>query len=186
MERSAQFSSFSLHPSFFLPYPAPMLLGILSDSHDKIPALRAAIRVLVANGAQQLIHCGDIGGEQAIDCLAGHPAAFVWGNCDWDRRGLDEYARSIGVTCLGTAGCLDLAGKRVCVTHGDEPPIVQRLLADPAADYLLMGHTHALRDEKIGRVRVINPGALHRAATKTVALLDLTTDRLQVLEVKGV
>ena len=163
-----------------------MVIGILSDSHDKIPALQAAIKVLLANGAQMLIHCGDLGGEQAIDCLAGHDAAFVWGNCDWDRRGLDEYARSVGVRCLGTGGCLDLDGKRVCVTHGDEPPTIQRLLADPETNYLLMGHTHQRRDERVGHVRVINPGALHRANVKTVALLDLTNDRLTVLEVKGV
>jgi putative phosphoesterase len=163
-----------------------MILGILSDSHDKIPALQAAIKVLLANGAEHLIHCGDIGGEQAIDCLAGHHAAFVWGNCDWDRRGLDEYAQSVGVNCLGTGGCLDLDGRRICVTHGDEPPIIQRLLDDPTTDYLLMGHTHLVRDERIGRVRVINPGALHRAATKTVALLDLATDQVQVLTVRGI
>jgi putative phosphoesterase len=163
-----------------------MTIGILSDTHDRIPALEAGVRTLLANGAGCLIHCGDIGGERAIDCLAGHDAAFVWGNTDWDRRGLDEYARSVGVRCLGTGGCVEIDGKRVCVTHGDEPATVRRYLSDPTTDYLLMGHTHQLRDERIDNVRVINPGALHRAAVKTVVLLDVPRDKVIVLEVPNV
>ncbi len=163
-----------------------MVIGILSDSHDKLAALQAGIKTLLANGAQMLIHCGDIGGGKGVDCLAGYDAYFVWGNCDWDRRGLDDYARSVGVNCLGTGGCIERDGKVICVTHGDEPGTVRRFMEDPKASYLLMGHTHQLRDERIGHIRVINPGALHRATIKTVATLDLASDHLQVMEVKGV
>jgi predicted phosphodiesterase len=49
------------------------------------------------------------------------------------------------------------------------------------ADYLLHGHTHELRDERIGRTRMINPGALFRAARYTAALLDPRADRLEIL-----
>ena len=38
-------------------------------------------------------------------------------------------------------------------------------------------------DRLVGRVRVINPGALHRANPKTVALLDTAADRVEFLEV---
>ena len=50
-------------------------------------------------------------------------------------------------------------------------------------DYLLHGHTHVRRDERVGKVRIINPGALHRAREKTVAVLDTDTDRLTFVRV---
>jgi hypothetical protein len=50
-------------------------------------------------------------------------------------------------------------------------------------DYLFHGHTHVVRDDRIGKLRIINPGALYRASRKTVALLNLTDDRLQYLTV---
>ena len=34
-------------------------------------------------------------------------------------------------------------------------------------------------DQRIGRTRIINPGALHRASPKTVALLDTERDKLE-------
>ena len=51
-------------------------------------------------------------------------------------------------------------------------------MSDEAADYILHGHTHCKRDERIGRCRVINPGALHRANPKSVATLDTASDTL--------
>ena len=39
------------------------------------------------------------------------------------------------------------------------------------------------RDERFGKTRIINPGALHRASEKTVALLDLATDQLEFIRV---
>jgi predicted phosphodiesterase len=52
-------------------------------------------------------------------------------------------------------------------------------------DYLLHGHSHLTRDERVGRTRIINPGALHRAREKTVALLDTATDALKFITVNA-
>ena len=58
-------------------------------------------------------------------------------------------------------------------------------LAD-GVDWLLHGHTHQVRDERIGRTRIINPGALQRARRYTVGLLDTESDSLDVLEIPTV
>jgi putative phosphoesterase len=160
-----------------------MLLGLLSDSHDRIDALAAGIRALREAGAEYFLHCGDIGSERAIDQLAGLPAAFVWGNTDGDRLSLARYAESIGVTCYGNFGELELGGKRIALLHGDDAKLKQKVLAEQQYDYLFQGHTHVREDRRVGRVRVINPGALHRAAVKTVATLDTASDELKFLTV---
>ena len=162
-----------------------MLLGLLSDTHDRVDAMAAGVALLRDHGAEFFIHCGDVGAERVLDYLAGLPSAFVFGNTDWDRAALARYAASIGVACHGTLADLALAGKRIAVTHGDDFKLKQRLLADQQHDYLLQGHTHVRADQRVGRTRVINPGALHRAKEKTVAVLDTATDTLQFLVVSA-
>ena len=160
-----------------------MLVGILSDTHDRADTMAAAMKLLRQRGAEFFVHCGDVGSERVIDHLVGVPSAFVFGNTDWDRAALARYAQSIGVACHGSFADLELGGKRVAVTHGDDYRLKQRLLAEQKHDYLLQGHTHVRADERVGPTRVINPGALHRAKEKTVAVLDTATDTLRFLAV---
>lgn len=160
-----------------------MIVGILSDTHDRIHAAAAGIAVLRAKGAEFFIHCGDVGSQRVLDHLAGLPAAFVWGNTDYDRRGLQRYAADIGVTCLGDVGELELGGKLFVILHGDDAAARRRLLDQQRHDYLLQGHTHLAADQRIGRVRLINPGALHRTRHKTVATLNTTTDAVSFHDV---
>ena len=162
-----------------------VLIGILSDTHGAGEAASAAVALLLREGAAHLIHCGDVGSQSVLDALADRvPAAFVWGNTDFDRAALRRYATSLKVECFDTFGELDLAGKRIAITHGDDARLVRRILADQQHDYLLVGHTHVKDDDHVGRTRVINPGALYRAAEKTVALLDAARDELRFLTVR--
>ena len=162
-----------------------MIVGILSDTHDRVAAARAAVELLQKHGAQYFVHCGDVGSEMVLDVLAGLPSAFVFGNTDWDRRGLERYAADVHVSCLGQGGQLELGGKSFHVEHGDEPRSLKRAIESQQFDYVLHGHTHVRRDERVGRTRVINPGALHRAREKTVAVLDAASDRLEFLPVSA-
>jgi putative phosphoesterase len=156
-------------------------LGILSDTHDRGHAFAKAVDALRRAGAEYYIHCGDVGSPDMLDHLAGLPAAFVYGNNDYDHTALERYARDLDLSYLGPFGQLTLADKQIGVLHGDDPRLKRKLLADQSLDYLLQGHTHLRADERVGRTRVINPGALHRAAEKSVALLDLTTDDLRFI-----
>lgn len=168
-------------------------LGILSDTHGHAEACRAALDVLTEMGAQAFAHCGDVGEESVIDALAGHPVWFVWGNTDLDRARLRAYAEDLGLQCLGNLGRFVLGGKQFVLTHGDDAQRVAevRLAAEQGRpvkgearpdDYLLTGHTHVPHDRRVGGLRWLNPGALYRARTKTVALLDVTTDDLLLRE----
>src|SRR5206468_3508718 len=100
-------------------------------------------------------------------------------NNDYDRQDLARYAASIDVRCLREFGELELDGKRIAVTHGDDARLLKQLMLQQRHDYLLLGHTHVKRDQRVGTMRIINPGALYRAAEKTVAVLDLASDQLK-------
>lgn len=160
-----------------------MLIAILSDTHDRTDTMAAAVQLLHSRGANYFIHCGDVGSPAVLDHLAGLRAAFVWGNCDWDRLALERHAKSIGIECFGAFGELELDGRKIALIHGDDPALKRRLLSEQQRDYLLQGHTHVRQDLRVGRTRIINPGALHRANPKTVALLDTAEDLLEFLEI---
>ena len=156
-----------------------MRIGILSDTHDRLDAMIAGMKVLKHAGAEMFIHCGDVGGEKILDCLAGENVIVVWGNCDFDRAGMARYGADVGINCQGEFAELEIAGKRIVVTHGDDGKLMRRLLAGNQHDYLLHGHTHMASDDRLGRLRIINPGALYRASVKSVAILDPVEDVLQ-------
>lgn len=160
-----------------------MLIGILSDTHDRIEATLAGMKLLQDGGAEFYIHCGDVGGEQIIDQLAGMKSALVWGNNDWDRRELTRYAEALGIQAFQSCGELELGGKFFAVTHGDDARLVRQIVEQQKHDYLLLGHSHVRTDQRVGKIRIINPGALHRASQKSVALLDTATDALKFLPV---
>jgi hypothetical protein len=162
---------------------AGMLVGLLSDTHDRLDAMIAGTRALRAAGATWFIHGGDVGGERILDVLAGDQAAFVWGNNDWGRDELARYANTIGLQCLGDFGELTLDGKRFAVTHGDDTARLKRVQTAQQDDYLITGHTHVCSDTRIGRIRWINAGALYRAREKTVAVLDTRQDQLRFITV---
>lgn len=161
-----------------------MLIGLLSDTHSHLDHARRGIAILLEAGATRLIHCGDVGSDDVIELLADTNAAFVFGNNDYDHAGLRRAAMQYGVNCLDLYGTLELAGKRLAVTHGDDGRLLRTILDAQQHDYLFTGHTHAPHDERFRRTRAINPGALYRAKQKTVATLDLTTDVLTYYEIE--
>lgn len=156
-----------------------MLVGLLSDSHGYSARTRDALRLLADRGAGIFLHMGDIETEQVIDQLAGLDARIVFGNND-DERSLGPYAASLGVTVMHPMGRIVVDDRTIAFTHGH----IGRCMIDwQESDYFIHGHTHRRRDERHGRTRVINPGALHRANPFTVALLDPAKDALEFISV---
>ncbi len=162
-----------------------MLIGILSDSHDRHLAVREAVTIFDELGVEHVIHCGDVGGAPVFDELVGRPCTFVWGNMDCPSDGLLAYLQSVGLAVPdGVPTRLELDGKTFAVFHGHEGGIEAAIDALDV-DYILHGHTHRARDETMGGKRIINPGALHRARRKTVATLDTATAKLTFHRIRG-
>lgn len=161
-----------------------MRIGLLSDSHGDAAATERAVALLAARGAEAFIHCGDVCSLAVLDALVGRQAWFVWGNCDAPDAAARRYVERIGLPWPNVPLDLALAGRRIRVLHGHERAF-RAALAAADVDYLVHGHTHIRADRRVGSMRVINPGALHRAAVHSVALLDLADDSLAFLALDG-
>jgi hypothetical protein len=160
-----------------------MRIGILSDTHDQVARTATAVAMLIAEGVEALIHCGDLTGPEVVAVCGRLPSYYVFGNNDFQEDRLRRAMARVGGTCLERGGELALKRWRVALTHGDSNSELRRLRAlDP--DYLLFGHSHRPTDERDGPTRWINPGALYRATAWTVAVLDLASDALHWLKVR--
>lgn len=159
-----------------------MLVGILSDSHGRHLMVRRAVDLFDRLDVGHFIHCGDVGTANVFNELVGRPLTFVWGNTDEPSGKLLAYLDGVDITPPETVPArVVLEGKRFAVFHGHERAFEHADRLD--VDYVLHGHSHERRDERIGRVRFINPGALHRARVRTVATLDTATDQLVFHEI---
>lgn len=171
-------------------------IGLLSDSHGDHVITRRAVSLLVAKGVDMLLHMGDVCGTAVLDELvvaapntSGNrnvpdtlDARVVFGNND-DPDELGPYARSIGLRVDHPAGRVSLGNDTfLAYMHGDRNADMSRAVAD-GARYLVHGHTHLVADSRVGKTRVLNPGAIHRASRYTVAVLDTAADRFVVHEV---
>lgn len=161
-------------------------IGLLSDSHGRAEVTRRAVEILADQGARVLIHLGDIETTAVIDQLVVDGATtkkvidsyLVFGNVDWDLGDLGRYAADLNIRVEHPVGRIELPDGRAFVfTHGDNAKLMQQALEQQVA-YLCHGHTHLAQDECIRSTRVINPGALSRAAQYSVALIDTESDGL--------
>ena len=160
-----------------------MLVGILSDSHGQHLVVRQALALFDKLGVSQIIHCGDVGGQGVFDEFVGRRVSFVWGNMDSPDSGLLAYLNTVGIVAPSKAPVrLELDGKTFAVFHGHERSF-NRAVRTLDVDYILHGHTHTPRDERVKGKRIINPGALHHVRRKTVAILDTATGDLTFHEV---
>jgi hypothetical protein len=163
-----------------------MRIGIISDTHGRAERLRQAVDTLCRRGVDALVHCGDVGSAECVAALAGcdAPAYVVLGNMDRRPDDLVEAASEHGVTLAWEVVEVPIgAGEFLVATHGHDENLLGELIAHRQFPYVCHGHTHRMRDERYGPVRVINPGALHNAHHHTVALLDTLSEDLDHIRI---
>ncbi len=161
-----------------------MKIAIVSDTHDQADRVERSLALARDRSAELVIHCGDIVGPEIVGLFRGWTAHFVFGNCDWDQAGLKEAIAGIGATCHENCGHLDIEGVRLAFIHGHDTNLMNDLRTGGAFAYLFHGHTHFAMDRQFGPTRVINPGALQRAAIKTFVVLDTATGKAESVVVE--
>lgn len=156
-----------------------MKVGILSDTHDNLGAVRKACDLFAAEGITLLLHCGDVCGPAVVEALEGFTVYFALGNMD-RMPALGLAVDNLQGGRLARLHTLTLAGRPIALLHGDDGALLQRLIASGDYAYVVHGHTHRRAHSRRGAVQVINPGALGgvRREPRSVCILNLETDEV--------
>jgi len=137
-----------------------MIVGLLSDTHDRLPLIDEAVKRLNEMNVELVLHAGDYISPFVASNFKQlkAPLIRVFGNNDGDREVLKKKFAEFGADIRGRFAFVNVDGLRVALLHGDETDLLRSLLELESHDVLVSGHTHVAKTYRKGRTLVINPG----------------------------
>lgn len=144
-----------------------MKVCILSDSHDHIPLLDAAVESAKAEGAEAVLHCGDVVAPSTLHCLDKHslPVHVIHGNNTGDLYTLGRLANrdENHIHYHGMDAGVELAGRNIFLVH--YPHYARAMAATGDWDLVCCGHSHKLKFEHLVNIKgsvthLVNPGTI--------------------------
>ena len=139
-----------------------MKIAVLSDIHDRLDHLEAALNRIAVEKADHLLFLGDFCAPFSLKAMAdgfGGPIDAVFGNNDGDPYLLCGIAAGHPhVTLHGHYAELELGGRLVAIYH--YPDVAQRLAESGAFAAVFSGHDHQRYQHRIGDTVWANPGEL--------------------------
>ena len=159
-----------------------MKIGVISDTHDRLPTFRRAIELFKRLKVDAVIHAGDFIAPFAAKLIAADvlpmPLHCVYGNNDGERAGLKTILPNVVDGPLA----VELGGKKIVIHH-----FIDWLKPEDiaAADIIITGHTHEVVNETKDGKLFLNPGECCGWVNDrcTVALLDLKSLAAEIVEV---
>jgi putative phosphoesterase len=164
-----------------------MRVGLLADTHDRVPAVAEFARLFRNAGAELVLHAGDYCSPFALRPLstANLPLAGVFGRNDGDREGLRaEAAKGVGVELYESPHSVEVNGTRVLLVH-DIGEVSARSVSGHGI--VIHGSTHLRQLRECGESLVINPGEAcgWLYGPPTAAVLDLVTKQVEWVTLDG-
>lgn len=158
------------------------MIGIMSDSHDNLHAVRKAVRFFRDMKCRLVIHAGDFVAPFAAQELGplGCPVKAVFGNCDGEKRGLEKALHPFG-EIREAPFIFFYSGKEILITHVQFS--IEDYIGEGKYDVIVFGHTHKPEVIKKGGSLLINPGETGGwvSGKSTVAVLDAGTWRAEIV-----
>lgn len=152
-----------------------MKIGIISDTHDNMPKIAAAVHLFNEEHVDLVVHAGDFISPITADKFAALQSPFigVFGNNDGERLYLTKRFEKIG-PIYPDHHEFAFEGKRAVIMH--EPKFIDALVKSGTFDLVIYGHTHEI-DIREGRTTVVNPGEACGwiSGRATVVILDSDT-----------
>lgn len=160
-----------------------MLVGLLADTHDRVPAIDALLREMMSRGVGLVLHAGDYCSPFALRPFAEHSVALagVFGKNDGDHEGLNAYAAAaIGIELFESPHSMEVSGQSILLVH-DIGEVSPRSIEGHSV--VVHGFTHREEMKDRGNTLIVNPGEgcgwLHGAPS--AAVLDLDSKQIEFL-----
>jgi putative phosphoesterase len=160
-----------------------MRVGVLSDSHDRVPAIAEFARLFREAGVGMVLHAGDHCSPFSLTPLlaADLPFAGVFGRNDGDHQGLlAEASKGMGTELYDSPHSVDVQGVRLLLIH-DLSDVAERSVDAHAV--VIHGCSHIRQSRTSGSTLLLNPGEAcgWLFGVPTAAVLDLETLKVDFL-----
>ncbi|MFL5582854.1 MAG: YfcE family phosphodiesterase [Gemmatimonadaceae bacterium] len=160
-----------------------MRIGLIGDTHDRVPAIAELTRRMVAGGVSMVLHAGDFCSPFSLAPFSEHQVSLigVFGRNDGDREGLRGYAgKLVGVELFESPHSYELERERILIVH-DLGEVARRSVEQHTL--VVHGCSHRQEVKSRGETLLVNPGEacgwLYGAPT--AAIIDLATKDVEVL-----
>ena len=160
-----------------------MRVGLLADSHDRIPTIVEFVRIMQESGVSMIIHAGDYCAPFALRPIeeASMSLAGVFGKNDGDTQGLLAKATAgFGAELFESPHSFEVGGQRILVVH-DIGEVQPRSI--DGHSIVLHGCTHQQEMKTRGDTLIVNPGESCGwvYGTPKAAIIDLQTKHVEFL-----
>ena len=164
-----------------------LLIGLISDTHDRLPMVDKAIKALNEERVELVLHAGDYVSPFVIPRFKELKVRLigVFGNNDGDheflRRRFSEYKH---LEIRGNFAKLVLENLKIALLHGGDEELLNALIDSGGFDVVVHGHAHEAKIYRKGKTLVINPGEVcgYLTGKSTLALLDTKKIEARILE----
>jgi len=173
-----------------------MKIGIISDTHDRLESLQQAMQIFRENRVEKIIHCGDWTSPYTLQFLDSITPDFqvpiysVFGNNEGDKPRIFERNAKLYNPIIFSEDPvfkLTIDNKKIAIYHGQVKTVLNELIGSQSFDVVFTGHTHAVRNERIGNTLIFNPGSTSFAAEgniinqASIGIYDSLTDSAQLI-----
>lgn len=153
-----------------------MILGVVSDTHNRISNVLKIIDIFNSNKVDFVIHTGDITKAETLRKFSELNCSLmgVYGNNDLIELGLNRTSKECGFDFREPPFITTIGNKKIAIFH--EPETINETIENnPGIDLVLHGHTHRYRNQEINGVKIFNPGecAGMLEGKNAVGLIDL-------------
>ena len=163
-----------------------MMLGLMADTHDRLPLIDRAVSEFNERGIQLVLHAGDFIAPFVVPRFKPLKAKLigVYGNNDAELELLKRKFAEIGGEIRGRFGEMEIEGLKIAVLHGEEDELLKSLINTGSYDVIVHGHTHKAETYKKGGTLVVNPGETcgYLTGESTIAVLDTKTLEVEKIQ----
>ncbi|MBI2549758.1 metallophosphoesterase [Candidatus Woesearchaeota archaeon] len=167
-----------------------MKIGVISDTHDQRLRILEAIGVFNKEKVGLVVHCGDwvspfsAARFSALKC----PTKGVFGNNDGDKNMHRERNGGFIEYCDEKME-IAVDGRKIFVTHGHIPQLLENALKSGKYDAVFSGHTHIAHVKNEGKTLWLNPGTLvdetsDKIKGMGIAVYDTATNNAELIKLR--
>lgn len=165
-----------------------MKIGIMADTHDRLPMVDKAVKRMNDEEVDLVLHAGDYIAPFVVSHFKPLEARLigVFGNNDAELDLLKKKFAENGSQIRGRFAELNVEGLKIALLHGKDEELLKSLINTESYHVIVHGHTHEFKTYRKGKTLVINPGETcgYLTGRATIAVLKTETQEVRLISLR--